>query len=303
MHRRFTIGLIACSLLVAGTAISAIRAFAQFPSEPDTLEQPHSTLVTAHIESAILQGDRVATVYLPAGYTYSPNQRYATLYMLHGAPGAYRDWTDNANLQATADRLIAAHVLPPTIIVVPDGNYGALGDTQWVNGNTGAGFGRIEDFVVDELVPAIDARYRTLPDRTERAIGGLSAGAYGAVNLAFRHPDVWSIVAVHSGFYRAQPTDNGTDVFAGDDDAHHANSPIEQIGTNPAIRTLAIYFDVGSDDPWFVDDTREFDEALSVAGIPHTFKIFSGGHTWEYWAEHASDSLAFVGEHLRSNTH
>jgi len=58
---------------------------------------------------------------------------------------------------------------------MPDGNYGTLGDSQWVNGDTAAGFGRVEDFVVDEVVPCIDAHERTLSDREHRAIGGLSA--------------------------------------------------------------------------------------------------------------------------------
>ncbi|MBC8162840.1 MAG: hypothetical protein H7Z42_16650, partial [Roseiflexaceae bacterium] len=171
-------------------------------------------------------------------------------------------------------------------------------DSQWVNGNTAAGFGRVEDFIVDEALPAIDQRYRTIPDRAHRAIGGLSAGAYGAFNIAVRHSEQFSIVAVHSGFYRAQPTDDGTDVFDFDQAERDANSPIEHLDDITAPAALAIYFDVGRADPWFVDDAEELDRVLTARGIPHEFHEFAGSHTWFYWSAHIADALRFVGAHL-----
>ena len=259
-----------------------------------------SSIQEGTIASVFLQQDVPFRIYVPPEYDAPENARraYPVLYLLHGAPGGYRDWTDAAGLQSTADQLIAQGVLPPLLIVTPDGNYGALGDSQWVNGNTAAGFGRVEDFVVDEALPAIDQRYRTIADRAHRAIGGLSAGAYGAFNIAVRHPELFSIVAIHSGFYRAQPIDDGTDLFEGNQTEQDANSPIEHLDDVAAPVALAIYFDVGRADPWFVDDAEELDQALTARGIPHEFHEFAGGHTWAYWSAHVTNALRFVGAHL-----
>lgn len=268
---------------------------------PDVGEAvPRGTVAQIQIPSTLLGGMRDANIYLPAGYD-APNRadkRYPTLYLLHGAPGGYDDWVASAGLQSTADELIADGILPPIIIVMPDGNYGELGDSQWVNGNAEAGFGHVEDFVIDELIPGIDARYRTLTDRQDRAIGGLSAGAYGAFNIFMHHPQLFGTVMAHSGFYRAQPTDDGTDLFAGDEAAQHANSPLEHLDEVQLLYQTGIYIDVGTSDPWFVDDSEELDEALTARHIAHVFNEFPGGHSWDYWTEHLADALTFLGTRL-----
>lgn len=283
-HRRLVL-LVLCGL--AAAVVCDLRISSASGSRVEHIQ----------IASQVLGGMRDVNVYIPQDYDAATATRYPSIYLLHGAPGTFHDWTDAAGLQATADILIRNGQLPPALIIIPDGNYGALGDSQWVDGNAAAGFGAVETYITAELIPGIDARYRTQPDRLHRVVGGLSAGAYGAMNLAVRHSDLFSIVAVHSGFYRAQPTDDGTDVFAGDVAAQRANSPIEHLD-EPAVRQLAIYFDVGSDDPWFLDDGQELDQAMTARGIPHEFHIFPGGHTWEYWTAHSADALRFIAAHL-----
>ena len=106
-------------------------------------------------------------VLLPAGYAAAQHRRYPVLYLLHGASGSYRDWTRSGEVE----RLTAGK---PLIVVMPDGGRGGW-YTNWYNGGK-AGAPAWETYHVDELIPLVDRRFRTLPVRRGRAIAGLSMG-------------------------------------------------------------------------------------------------------------------------------
>jgi enterochelin esterase family protein len=102
-------------------------------------------------------------------------------------------WTET--IPERADRLIRAGAMTEAIIVMPDG-FTRYGGSQYLNSSA---TGRYEDHLVRELVPWVDRRYRTIPTPEARAIAGKSSGGYGALVQAMRHPDVWALVACHSG--------------------------------------------------------------------------------------------------------
>lgn len=102
-------------------------------------------------------------------------------------------WTET--VPERADRLIRAGTMREAIIVMPDG-FTRYGGSQYLNSSA---TGRYEDHLVRELVPWVDRRYRTIPTPAARAIAGKSSGGYGALVQATRHPDVWGLVACHSG--------------------------------------------------------------------------------------------------------
>jgi len=93
------------------------------------------------------------------------------------------------------DRLIGTGEMPPTIVVMPD-CFTRYGGSQYINSSA---VGRYEDYVVEELVPFVDAQLRTIADRDHRAVTGKSSGGYGAMRLAMRHPDVFGALGSHSG--------------------------------------------------------------------------------------------------------
>jgi hypothetical protein len=161
-----------------------------------------SLVETQYLESSLLRENRVdlhtrrsLKVYLPPGYATS-KARYPVVYMLHGL-----NW-DNERMfprgsatQATFDKAIREGVIKPFIAVAPD--YSTKGPgTFFANSPTA---GRFEDFTVREVVPFIDARYRTIARPESRAIMGEHMGAFGALLYAFHHPDVWATVyGLHS---------------------------------------------------------------------------------------------------------
>ncbi len=134
--------------------------------------------------------DQPAAIYLPAAYGNEPQRRFPVLYFLHG----YSDRTprhEAAQMFASAmDRDIAAGLAQPMIVVLPNGINKYLG-SFYANSST---TGNWDDYITRDIVAYVDAHYRTIPSPAGRAIAGHSMGGYGALTLAFRHPDVFSTV-------------------------------------------------------------------------------------------------------------
>ena len=157
-------------------------------------------------ESLVLQGNELGDpstrdhpVYLPPGYDDREAVRYPVLWCLaaytNAGPGQVAWRNHGETVAQRVDRLIAEGRLPPVIVVFPD-CYTSLGGNQYVNS---LAIGRYEDFIVDELIPAIDQQYRTIARPQARAVFGKSSGGFGALHLAMSRPGAFSAVASHAG--------------------------------------------------------------------------------------------------------
>lgn len=128
-------------------------------------------------------------VDLPTGYDDDPGRRWPVTYFTAGTMNHYNSF----NSIGDGVRLTAGY---PSLVVSPDGNSGYWSD--WYNNGAG-GTPQYETYVIDQLIPLIDAHFRTSADRAHRVIFGISMGGYGATMLAARHPDLFSAVASLSG--------------------------------------------------------------------------------------------------------
>ncbi|MBV9171478.1 MAG: prolyl oligopeptidase family serine peptidase [Chloroflexi bacterium] len=244
-------------------------------------------VVDDKFSSAIIGEDFSYRVYLPPDYLRSPSRRYPVLYMLHGAGGNYTEWSDSF-LPEQADRMITSGEIAPMIIVMPDDG----GQTYWANwSDDGPRWG---DYMTEDVVSMVDQRYRTLTSPRERAIGGLSMGGLGALNLAFQHPDVFGIVGSHSPSVRTQP--DPALWFLHDQDFWD-NDPVWLIENRSGLDSLSIWLDVGDEDVW-LPNIEAVHQALTDQGLKHEWHIFSGTHEAEYWIEHVPDYLRFYGAAL-----
>jgi len=225
---------------------------------------------------------RKVLAYVPAAYAAAPADRLPVVYFLHGSPGAAPDWIDGGKLPGLLDHMQALGRLAPLIAVFPDGNDAS--GAWW--GNTAHG-AALETWFVDRLVPAVDRRFRTL-GATERGIAGASAGGFGAVNLALRHPGQFTWVASYSGVFTA-----GDDVFGS---AAAVNSPALTIARVPATRRFPLFVGAGAGDDEFRPDTERFIGTVRGLGwSPLQAEIVPGDHGWGAWAVEARDSLAWLG--------
>src|SRR6185312_1635938 len=126
-----------------------------------------------------LQQYETYRIYLPPYYFETGNERrYPTLYMLHGAGGNYTEWSDSYLPQQVDDMILRGDV-QPMIVVMPDGGT----RTYWANWDEGPQW---SDYVAYDIVVEVDSRFRTSPYPASRAIGGLSMGGLGALQVAMR---------------------------------------------------------------------------------------------------------------------
>lgn len=137
-------------------------------------------------------------VYLPSGYD-AGDRHYPVLWCLaaytNAGPGQVNWRNHGENLPERLDRLIATGRMAPAIVVFPD-CYTSLGGNQYVNSPA---MGPYADYLVDELIPAVDAAFRTVPDAAARAVFGKSSGGFGALHLCLSHPGHWAAAASHAG--------------------------------------------------------------------------------------------------------
>jgi enterochelin esterase-like enzyme len=246
-------------------------------------------LLDDRLTSPIINGESFAyRVYLPPDYQRS-QKHYPVLYMLHGNGGNYTEWTDSY-LPEQVDRLIVADEIPPLIVVMPDDAEA----TYWANWSDGGP--RWADYLTFDVVRVIDQRYRTLPTPESRAIGGLSMGGLGALNLAFQHPDVFGVVGGHSPSVRLEP-DPMLWFLKGDD--FWENNPIWLVHHRTGLEGLKIWLDDGSEDVW-LPNIEAVHDALVQEGLHPIWHVFPGPHEAEYWIEHLADYLRFYGGAVRT---
>jgi enterochelin esterase-like enzyme len=224
---------------------------------------------SATYSSAVMGESRQFNIYLPPSYALSSSARrhYPTIYLLHGDPSNSGEWL-RYGTPAVFDAGFAHGDLPETILVMPDGNGHVSSATQWANRRDGRD--RIEDATL-ELVAYVDQHYRTIADRQDRVIGGLSSGAYGAVNIAARHPDVFGVAMGFSGYYVAHGPVFGVDRAYAD-----ANSPTVIVQRSEASRTVHYILTVGAAD-MYRPSTEAFVQQLRRLGVATDFELIPGG--------------------------
>jgi diacylglycerol O-acyltransferase/trehalose O-mycolyltransferase len=243
------------------------------------------------LRTPALAGPTHVRVLLPTGYRAAPRRRYPVLYLLHGADADYRAWTRYGDAEAITARI-------PMIVVMPDG--GAQGwYTDWYAGERTVP-PRWESYHIGQLVPWVDATYRTIAGRRGRAIAGLSMGGYGALIYAARHPGTFAATASFSGALEV-----GSEEAWGSRSANEArwraHLPISIAGR---LRSLAlIELRTGNGRPGPLDrrgtaracggcELERFlhrgnvrlHRRLQALGIRHTWDDYGPGtHDWPYW--------------------
>jgi hypothetical protein len=138
-------------------------------------------------------------VYVPPGYDAEPDRRYPTVYVIQGYTGHLPMWRNRAPWRQPfpelADGVFARGEAPPVIVVYVDA-WTSLGGSQYLDS---PGTGRYHSYLCDEVVPWVDAHYRTLASREHRAISGKSSGGYGAMITPMLRPDLFGALATHAG--------------------------------------------------------------------------------------------------------
>jgi len=172
------------------------------PRDPAWVKK-RGTVQTIAVSSPAIGGRRQQViVFLPPGYAAHPRRRYSVFYLLHGSPGLPNALLLTVKAGVVEDELLAKHKIRPLILVMPFGSSGRFTDTEWANGvHANSGW---ETFLARDIVRAIDNRYRTIRSGAGRALGGLSEGGYGSLNVGLHHPGEFRVLESWSGYERRQ---------------------------------------------------------------------------------------------------
>src|SRR3954454_9628886 len=143
--------------------------------------------------------ERPLEVYVPPGYDDDPERRYASIYVIQGYTGAGPMWHTRTPFRPTfpeaMDALFASGDSPACVVVFVDA-WTAYGGSQFVDS---PGTGRYHSYLCDEVVPFVDARYRTLASAAHRGIAGKSSGGFGAMITPMLRPDLFGGLASRAG--------------------------------------------------------------------------------------------------------
>jgi enterochelin esterase-like enzyme len=269
------IGLAAVLVLAGGFAWRATHAGVA-PEHLETDVRPMT------IHSALLGRDMAALVYRPP--SFEPGRPYPVLYLFHGYTSDEHSWFQGAlgsgvAVDQVAERLIADGAVCPVVIV-----SAAINDSYGVDSAEPAegdqfDHGPYERYLLDELIPAVEADLAPIEPR-QRFVGGLSMGGFAALHLAFRHPEKFGGVAALSPAVFVHPPADRLWQFGSNRDA---NDPL-RLATSAAIGDFRLFAGYGDHDyAWIQESTDELGRRLGARGLPVTPMVVNGGHEEATW--------------------
>lgn len=251
-------------------------------------------------QAAHLDGTAVKfNIILPGDYATSA-RRFPVLYLLHGFGGHYSDWCERTHIVDYAKPY-------EEIIVMPEGENG-----WYVNNYTNPKM-QWENYMIEDLIPYVDAHYRTVTLREGRAIAGLSMGGYGAMFLGLKHHEMFAAVASLSGVVGSADMRRWDKPLTKNKQTIKQNPGVQRallddFGPlrNPAgkdedpfllIRKLTpencpqLYLAIGWGDS-LLGENREFVALLAQLKIPYRYAEVPGKHEWRVWDEQVQRVLA-----------
>lgn len=253
---------------------------------------------TIEINSSYLLKKVKIAVVTPKSYQ-AGQTRYATLYLLHGGYGKFSDWLMNTPNKSLVHRLCDEYNL---IFVLPDGGIGGYYLDSPINATS-----QYESFIIKEVIPRVDATYRSINDRKSRVISGLSMGGHGALYLSTRNPELFCAVGSMSGAVdintdhwnvpperRKSIAERQANIWPSKQDKpeFYLNNSVVSMTEKMKTNGLAMIFDCGVDD-FLIEPNRELHRRLLYNQTPHEYTERPGAHTWEYWQNSLPVHLMF----------
>ncbi|MCW5958072.1 MAG: esterase family protein [Pyrinomonadaceae bacterium] len=286
---------IAILFAVASFFVSAVSA--QVSAKPPL----PSTVSEQKLTSKLMGRDMPYRVIVPTYYSESAQSRYPVIFLLHGLTGHYNNWTELTKL---ANYLAAYDI----IVVTPEGGDG------WYTDSVSSANEKWESYIVKELIPEVDNKFRTLAIREKRAIAGLSMGGFGSLKFGLKYPDKFVLAGSFSGALgAAQITEKQFPGAIGktiegifgpaDSETRKSNdifSIIRDLSPEKMKAIPFIYLDCGTEDFLF-QNNREFVNLLIEKKVPHEYRQLPGVHDWKYWDKQVQEFLRIANRTFAGN--
>jgi enterochelin esterase-like enzyme len=284
--------------IIALSAILLAAAFSLYAQEvkeqdPSAHQARVFPIPVEHLyfHSNVLNADKNFSVMLPKSYSKEPDRRYPVVYMLHGAGENDWEWANIAvSMISEAITMITNDgSAAECVVVFPNaneaGHMGYFNQPDW----------KYEDYFFNELMPLIDKRYRTIPDKGHRAIGGLSMGGGGSFNYGMRHPElfssVYAISAAVSPAAFATDQENPSVLPSTMNGGTYAPEQIE------AAKSVYFVLDCGDDDFLFDANVATYQQ-MKKNGMKVQFRCFDGAHASYYWYDALRRAMVYFTRHF-----
>lgn len=223
-------------------------------------------------------------VYLPSDY-YDSGECYPVLYLLHGARGNETSWIVKGHLLEMVDSLTGCGAMQKTIIVLPNLNQ-YDNDADYGRSRSKGAFesvfeidGNVEYAFAQDVVETVDKRYRTIPDKSARAVAGLSIGGFQAIHLSASNPDLFGYIGAFSPFTRTIVRRGGhPECF------RRLRHKVDRQFADPPM----LYWVMTGRNDIFQPRIQEFLSYLDRKGHTHEYYLSGGGHSWKNWEHYCS---------------
>ncbi len=267
----------------------------EVPGNPPRFDQvqdvPHGSIDIHTYPSKVSKTQRGLYVYVPAEYYTQPAKRFPVLYLWHGGGGAELDWSRDGRAGVILDNLVAQKKAAPMLIVMPNNAPGtpvpgvvntAAASMPPPTGAGGANYPLLKRELLEEIIPFVASRYRTIENRESRAIAGLSAGGGTTLNVGLPSLDTFAWVGEFS-----------SGIFGGV--AGYGQFDLEKIApdfykdpsaTNRKLKLF--YMSCGTEDPRMPYQKKALED-FQAHGIKVTFASFPGAHEWKVWRHSLAD--------------
>jgi enterochelin esterase-like enzyme len=255
---------------------------------------PHGEVRERWYFSRTTQSWRRVFVYTPPDYDTDHDRRYPVLYLQHGGGEDETGWPRQGRVAFIMDNLIAENRAKPMLVVMEQGYARRPGDPAPFPGPPPARpaapgqqppprpdfsrmFSAFEDVMVKDLIPMIDATYRTIADRENRAMAGLSMGGMQTFQITLKHLDLFSHIGGFSG------AGGGFGGVPFDPKTAHGGVMADPDDFNKKVRVL--WLGIGTTEPErMYESVKKYHEALESAGIKHVYYESPGtSHEWLTW--------------------
>lgn len=293
--------------MISRRDLAGLAAAGAIPASASAMAQAKGGLTTRRLRSSHVSGDIPVSLYLPPGFETAPSRAYPLLLLLHGGGGSEEDLARFADV---IDRAIAEGRITPLVIAMPGARRSLYMDYRDRSE-------RWETFIVQDLVPHLQATLPVADTRRGVFVGGWSMGGLGALRLAFKHPETfgavaavepavepaldWSEVGPEVKFWR--PDEVYAQIFGSPVDAEYwaANNPATIARRDPRrLIDLGVYMEVGDQDMLYLAHGVEFlHRVLFDAGVAHEYRLVRGAdHVGPSLGPRLADALGFLGRQI-----
>ena len=233
---------------------------------------PHGAVEINWEKSKAINGEtRAIWIYTPPGYEKGSG-RYPVLYLFHGSNDTAAGWTMAGGANFVLDNLLADRKAVPMIVVMPFGHAAPFGVPGAQGGQSNDAL--FEDYMLKDVIPTVEGKYRVAAGRQNRAIAGLSMGGGQSLRIGLGHLDLFSAVASFSG------------AIPGDFETRFAELLKDPQATNAKLK--ALWIGCGQQDSLF-GRSKSLSELLTRHQIKHTFRATEGVHNYTVWRKYLAE--------------